>query len=155
MKYTLGQMSSYLKKQEAILRAGVTGGIKDVSELAVLSTPIDTGNLRANWNPSIGAPDNSVTDFMGDAGKGIYAPEPSSSSDLAIRRMRGFLKAAFGNIFHMTNSADYASDVLSGGKSAQAPYGIDSIITPLIQRIFKNAMDRAKYSASSREASRD
>lgn len=102
---------------------GTKRGLHDLSEQVVLRTPVDTGNLRANWNPSADAPDASVRLFSEDAGTKVQAPERSAGSDRAMNKVRQVMKRAVGRVFHLTNAVHYAGDI-EYGKSAQAPQGM-------------------------------
>lgn len=74
--------------------------IQDVAEETDLLTPIDTGFLVGNWQPSLGAPDLSL--MLGASG---YDP---SSIGLVIADLKP------GDTFFFTNNAVYARRINYG-----------------------------------------
>lgn len=72
--------------------------ILDVCELAIMNTPVDTGNLRGQWQPSFGAPasaSGNPTDPSGVAAMTRIA--------LAVKNVR-----AGASKLYVTNGAAYA-----------------------------------------------
>jgi hypothetical protein len=67
------------------------------AEYVVEHTPVDTGFLRSSWQPSIGTPQ------AGDGGG-----DPGAKISLVIPAMKA------GDIFHMSNNANYAEFVEYG-----------------------------------------
>lgn len=74
-----------------------------------LKSPVDTGRFRANWNVSIGAPDQTVTE--------------STNGARALQQAQEALTLPVGGIVSMTNALPYARR-LENGYSKQAPYGM-------------------------------
>lgn len=88
-----------------------------VDQVAVVSTPVDTGRLRANWIVSVGHPTFSFRE----------APpaSPEAGAQEALRQARDAISSwtlEDGAIF-ISNNTDYAVPI-DEGHSAQAPEGM-------------------------------
>jgi hypothetical protein len=77
----------------------------------VLSTPVDTGRLRGNWQLTIGAPASSISATL----------DPTGSVTLGniVRGVGGM-----GKVTYLTNNLDYASKIEYGGSPTKAPRGM-------------------------------
>lgn len=70
---------------------------QEIAQRVVQDTPVDTGFLRASWQPSIGSPS---------------AGAPGAGSPDTVSLVAAQMKA--GEIFYMTNNASYAAYVEFG-----------------------------------------
>jgi hypothetical protein len=143
MTRSIKHLAAYLRAADRRLIDGTKQGIHDIAESVILRTPVDTGNLRANWNPSVDSPDTSVTPFNQDSGSGAYAPARSAGSDRAVNRVRRMMRQAVGRVFHLTNNVHYANEIEFMSKSRQAPEGMVRLTGVLAQRILGDAFRAA------------
>ena len=77
----------------------------------VLSTPVDTGRLRGNWQLTIGAPASSISATLDPTG--------SITQGNIVRGVGGM-----GKVTYLTNNLDYASKIEYGGSRTKAPRGM-------------------------------
>ncbi|MEO1208387.1 MAG: HK97 gp10 family phage protein [Cyanobacteria bacterium J06638_20] len=95
---------------ERIVRAIVF----EVTAELVASTPVDTGWARANWIPSIGAPNTSTRTNRPTPG---IVPSAAAEQAAGLAIMSTF---ELGQTAFITNNVPYISK-LNGGSSTQAP----------------------------------
>src|SRR5690606_10449361 len=82
------------------------------SQSIVSMSPVDTGRFRANWNYSVGAPDESTSLWVDPTG------------GLTIRKIIAQSRGAkAGYVYYLTNALPYAQR-LENGWSKQAPQGM-------------------------------
>lgn len=134
----LSDLPAYLLREERLLLDGTKRGLYDLAEQVILRTPVDKGNMRANWNPSTDAPDVAVRPFNDDEGTRVQAPQRSAGSDRAMNKVRQMARRAVGRVFHLTNAVHYAADI-EYGKSAQAPTGMVRLVGVRAIEVLKNA----------------
>ena len=86
----------------------------------VLATPVDTGNLRANWFINI----NRVTQE-----KNYYSElSESQASSISLKRLGEFSNYAdIPNFWYIYNNLDYASYIEGGHSKVKAPQGMLAI----------------------------
>lgn len=107
----------------------------DLTSSIVLKTPVDTGRARANWQTSVGQPDNSVTTATDKSGNATISAASATASK------------ASGNIFYLTNNLPYIASLefglynagpkTIGGFSNQAPNGMVRISINEVQRALR------------------
>ena len=91
----------------------------------IMSTPVDTGRLRGNWQASQQAPASGTTDDIDKNG--------SATISKFIRKIGGA-----GSVNYLVNNLDYAEGIEFGG-SSQAPRGMVRINHARILRIVKQS----------------
>lgn len=112
----------------------------DVANGVVLKTPVDTGRARANWLPSLDAPDRGTTSRQDKTGTS------------ALSEARGIAKLAAGRVFYLTNNLPYIRHLeyglygippgsangpkTVGGYSKQAPAGMVRITINQVVRAY-------------------
>lgn len=99
-----------------------------VDQVVVLSTPVDEGRARSNWQVNIGSPARGTRPpFFPGRGGSTGAQNSAQAIFEAQSRIAGF--QGEGTI-HITNNLDYIGD-LNDGSSAQAPAGFvqDAVLT--------------------------
>lgn len=100
----------------------------DVTNGIVLKTPVDSGRARANWFPSLDAPNNAVS------------TRTDATGGTAIAAAQGIAKEAAGRVFYLSNNLPYIRHLeyglygnpqgsangpkTIGGYSKQAPAGM-------------------------------
>ena len=89
----------------------------------IMSTPVDTGRLRGNWQASQESQTSGTTADVDKAGNATIAK--------AIRKIGGA-----GSVNYLVNNLDYAEKIEFGG-SSQAPRGMVRINHARILRIVK------------------
>ena len=89
----------------------------------IMSTPVDTGRLRGNWQASQEAPASGTTDDTDKNG--------SATISKFVRKIGGA-----GSVNYLVNNLDYAEKIEFGG-SNQAPRGMVRINHARILRIVK------------------
>jgi len=89
----------------------------------IMSTPVDTGRLRGNWQASQETPVSGTTDDIDKNG--------SATISKFIRKIGGA-----GSVNYLVNNLDYAEKIEFGG-SNQAPRGMVRINHARILRIVK------------------
>jgi len=67
----------------------------------------EPGNARANWNPSVNAPDTSVTD----------------SKESATYKIKSIEGRVAGNVVYLTNNVPYIYELETGWSRLQKPNG--------------------------------
>lgn len=107
----------------------------DLTSSIVLKTPVDTGRARANWQASVGQPNNSITTSTDKSGRAAI----SAASTAANK--------APGKIFYLTNNLSYIASLefglysagpkTIGGFSNQAPNGMVRISINEVQRALR------------------
>lgn len=87
--------------------------VQQLSENVVVDTPVDTGFLRASWQPSLGSP---------SPGKGSpMAAEAAAGKVMAeVGIVASSMKA--GDTYYMVNNAEYAPHVEFGTSQMQGRY---------------------------------
>ena len=85
--------------------------VQDTAEIVIDETPVDTGFLVANWQPSLNAPDLSEATGLGNG----YA---TSNAALVVADLK------LGDTFYYTNNAVYARRINYGfvGKDSLGRY---------------------------------
>lgn len=96
------------------------------------------GRFRANWNLSIGAPDESTSDRTDTSPKDPDRGGARTGEITAI-----IPEQAAGNVYYLANSLPYAQR-LEDGWSTQAPNGIVSRTVVEFQSIVDDAVASAK-----------
>lgn len=91
-----------------------------LTQEAILRTPVDTGNLRFNWQPTAGQPSDLYI-FSPGAG----APTPKK------------VKGPIGANFYLTNNTPYGTYIENDRRSAQAPDGIIGPLEPGFGDVFE------------------
>ena len=99
------------------------GTLLGLSSRIIVSTPVDTGRLRSNWQASFNTPKDeelSRTDSM----------SPITEAKQATMDM------SVGNDFFLTNNLSYAYPIEFDGTSKQAPSGMLRVnVTALAQAL--------------------
>lgn len=85
--------------------------ILELFRLVIMSTPVDTGRLRGNWQTTINAPAVAELDRL-DPNGGIALAE-------VLANMGGLL-----DVVYFSNNLPYAERIEYDGYSAQAPEGM-------------------------------
>lgn len=104
--------------EEVIREEGVTLQRKvgrAVIASLVRKTPVRTGQARANWQVTLGAPATGVVDEVDPTGEATIA-----AGNRVLRSMR------LGDTMHFTNNLDYIQK-LEEGSSDQAPAGMVAV----------------------------
>ena len=91
----------------------------------IRDTPVDEGLLRANWQPTIGAPADGTTEAKDKQGGATISAAQSTA-----------LQVGLGQTVYLTNNLPYAHRVeFEGWSHTKAPRGMVRIN---IQRVAKN-----------------
>lgn len=91
----------------------------DIFTSTVLNTPIVTGNLRANWIPSVETPDTGTVIFS--------ELSENQATEMSLRRLEKFRNYnEIPNFWYIVNNLDYAS-YIEEGHSKKAPEGMLAI----------------------------
>lgn len=85
--------------------------ILELFKLVIMSTPVDTGRLRGNWQTTINSPASAALDRL-DPNGGIALAE-------VLANMGGLL-----DVVYFSNNLPYAERIEYEGWSAQAPEGM-------------------------------
>ena len=96
---TLGRWAA---RSAADLEALARRAILATAERTLANTPVDTGFLRGNWQPTIGAPTPFKVFEPGDA------VEPPKATSLVVATLKA------GDTFYFTNNTAYARFVEYG-----------------------------------------
>lgn len=112
------------KRIERILLkvAGELVGVLQLRAYQAVSsaTPVDTGNARSNWFPSVGSPITSAFEIESDKATARVRAAKQSAENLArARSIESSYDIAQGRVF-LTNATSYIV-YLNAGSSAQAP----------------------------------
>lgn len=102
--------------------------ILDVSKDVILRTPVDTGNLVANWIPTLNAPSTALTTVKKELKDDIKAPKSEKNKKQSIvsdrqNEINTVIKDAVGKVFYLSNNVSYAKKI-ENGFSDQAPAGM-------------------------------
>jgi len=88
-------------------------------------TPVDTGRLKGNWQTTVGAPANGVTDRL------------DTSGDLAIAEAKGGI-GGLGTITYLSNNLPYAYRIeYEGWSHTKAPAGMVRVSMARIEQIVR------------------
>ena len=110
------------------LEHGATASFLDVASGVIQDTPVDKGQLRANWRVGIDAPATGQLDITDPSGQ-------MAQADLAAKAPN-----IFGRLVYFTNNLPYARRIeYEGYSSIKAPQGMLRIN---INR-FTDAVERA------------
>jgi len=105
-------ISRWVQKAQGNMDAAVRRDAVLASQSIVSMSPVDTGRFRANWNYSVGAPDESTSLWVDPTG------------GLTIRKIIAQSRGAkAGYVYYLTNALPYAQR-LENGWSKQAPQGM-------------------------------
>lgn len=99
----------------------------------VKMTPVDTGRLRANWQPSFGSPSTTETQADGDPTAQIKAY---------------FSAAKLNQVLYLANNLPYATAIEYDGHSAQAPAGMVRVNAARWSRIVEE--NRRRFSGGAK-----
>lgn len=91
-----------------------------VDSTVVMSTPVDTGRARSNWQVELGKPARGVIDAHVPGAEGSTAG-PNAQISLALGAA-AIATYKGGETIHLTNNLPYIG-ALNRGHSAQAPAG--------------------------------
>lgn len=91
----------------------------------ILSTPVDTGRLRGNWQVTQGAPAGGITARLDPSGQGIIADVTQHAGGL-------------GSLTYLVNNLEYAT-AIEYGHSMQAPEGMVRINFARIKSIIEQS----------------
>ncbi len=96
----------------------------------IQDTPVDTGQLRGNWQTSIGSPSNSDL-------RGTLDPSGSTAISTAKSVVETFTLNKDTDIF-MTNNLDYAQSIEFGHRPSLAPQGMVRVNVVKFETIVDN-----------------
>ena len=99
-----------------------------VDQVAVTTTPVDTGRARANWLTSVGSPSNHT----------VPSPGPGSAGQQAIAQGQSVIGAWKGGPIFITNNVEYVVP-LDKGSSAQAPSGMTAAALQAGRKVVEDA----------------
>ena len=112
MTTNLRDFTAGLKAFEAEVKAAHTEQVRAVGrellELLVQGSPVDTGHFKANWQVSIGRPATGIVNGVDPDGAQTIA-----RGEAVLRRVRAF------DTVHITNNVAYAQELEEG--SVQRP----------------------------------
>ena len=86
-----------------------------INQAVVISTPVDTGHARVNWQLGISTPVRSINP----------ATDPSGAATIALNNAKAMTRKD-GQDIYISNNIDYIG-FLNEGSSAQAPAGFVEI----------------------------
>ena len=110
MSFSL-DIRKFAEKAAANTNDVIAGTCLDLSRRIILRTPVDTGQARWGWIPTIGTPSSSKTDGSDKSGaKRINEVSVTSAN-------------APGNIFFLTNNMPYINKLEYGGYPSPSPTG--------------------------------
>lgn len=90
----------------------------ELSKAVILDTPVKTGNLRLNFNPSLDIADKTVVDHNSEK-----TTLGTTVNEVALKKIREVVNYSDGELYYFTNSVDYINKIENGG-SKQAPSGM-------------------------------
>jgi hypothetical protein len=141
---TIRQASAHIrqiaKNVDANAKLVVRKAALAIDQALVLSTPVDTGRARANWQVNVGAPaSGDVETFppsMGSDAIGVIGASGEFAMTAAIEGTKDFQ----GGVIYIVNNLPYITP-LNEGHSKQAPSGFvqNAIIAGL------NAVEDVKF----------
>lgn len=106
-----GQLDAFHAKAMKYVDQVRRASILELFRLVIMSTPVDTGRLRGNWQTTINAPAVAELDRL-DPNGGIALAE-------VLANMGGLL-----DVVYFSNNLPYAERIEYDGYSAQAPEGM-------------------------------
>lgn len=120
-----GQLEAFARAVGKSLNQTCKGITIKWFQSTILSTPVDTGRARGNWQMTLGVPAVGVIDRTDKTGTTVISD---------VRRMVG----GVGSVNYLTNNLEYVSD-LEYGSSTQAPEGMVRVnharITAIIEEV--------------------
>ena len=123
------QMRAIREKAQKRANFMVRATMMEIANRTILSSPVDTGRFRANWQLAEGSPASAI-EYTGDPGQAAQA------AITAVVQETENIEA--GQVIFLTNNLAYGPR-LEDGYSAQAPNGIVKIIEPDIPQIIDAA----------------
>lgn len=112
---------AYQKKVIGTLEKKVVATAILIDSQLILNTPVDTGRARANWLPSIDAPDLSIVPPSSTGAPNSVQRDADIQSELT--------RFNFKNTIYISNNLPYIKR-LNDGHSQQAPAGfVENIIS--------------------------
>lgn len=105
-------LERFARDTEQTLDQVVRGVTLELGNSIILSSPVDTGRFRGNWQHNTGSP--AASSVLGFDPTGAQARAALESAVAAIRA---------GNVEWFTNNLPYGP-VLENGSSTQAPQGM-------------------------------
>lgn len=106
-----GQLNAFQAKAMRYVDQVRRASILELFRLVIMSTPVDTGRLRGNWQTTINAPAIAELDRL-DPNGGIALAE-------VLANMGGLL-----DVVYFSNNLPYVERIEYDGWSAQAPEGM-------------------------------
>jgi hypothetical protein len=112
MSFTLDLKRFTEKEGEA--RDDIVSGIEiELFNSVIRDTPVDTGRLRGNWFPSVGAEGNETSEDIDPTGQ-----QAQQRSTAFVSGLSG------GRLTYLTNNLPYAVPIEFGHSAVKAPAGM-------------------------------
>lgn len=113
----------YAQKQNLRMDKVAAAAILETTSAVIRRSPVDTGRLRGNWQPSVNAPAGGTVESTDDNGAATVA------------KAAPVITQSIGGVFYLVNNLPYARVVeyglfegegpkTEGGYSTQAPAGM-------------------------------
>lgn len=137
MKKKFGRMlRMFRSKTEKRIEKTFRGAVLDLGSVIILSSPVDTGRFRLNWNFTV--------DYIDPSTNKEAAASKSASANIAIGKLKSSIKFFdMGTTFYMTNNLPYAIP-LEYGHSQQAPSGMVRLGVKQFNEILKDRLSSTK-----------
>lgn len=98
----------------------IVKAVKETLQGIILDTPVDTGQLRGNWQATLGSPSNKdLTGTLDPTGTSTVAKAELALSKFKLDKHTGKLTTLF-----LTNNLPYATRIEFGHYSSKAPQGM-------------------------------
>ena len=112
----------------------ITSAVVNTLANIITDTPVDTGQLRGNWQTTLGSPSNISLEGLTDpSGVGTVA-----KSKRALKKF----KLSSGEDIFMTNNLNYATRIEFGHYSSQAPQGMVRINLAKFKEILESEVKK-------------
>lgn len=130
-------LAAYAKKIDRTLDQTHRAVVIELFSSTILDTPVDEGTLRANWNFSVGSPNEAVDTTKKDKAKTKQSSKTAGSVTSA--------KIPLGGDVFLTNAMPYAYRIeYEGWSHTKAPAGMMRKNLTRVQQIVAAAAQGAK-----------
>lgn len=122
-----GQIRKYAEQQKRRIDDVVAESIVNLSAAVIIQTPVATGHLANNWQPTKDAPASGI----------VNGDNPAQMAEVEKT-----VAASVGGVYYLTNNLPYARRVEFEGWSLKAPQGMLRVSIENYSNYLDNAINK-------------
>lgn len=130
------QIRKYAEQQKRRIDDIIAESIVNLSAAVIVQTPVDTGHLANNWQPTKDAPASGVVNAP------TQTPAQGMVDAAQMAEVEKTVAASVGGVYYLTNNLPYARRVEFEGWSLKAPQGMLRISIENYGNYLDNAINK-------------